>query len=1275
MSDRLFHDFLGVPESADALTLLGLSPGTPEKRVDVLTIERCLRDQLARTYQHPHGRSPQADFVRQELRNAAEQLMQRVQHRMHRASESQTGLPTWAAPRRPSAHKPVFNLTPFDRLVLAALVASGGWNAHSRARLVALAAQHGVTVQGLMRVIQGLSQYAQSGGARLGVGEITAGQALSPFTTTPQPILGSALLQRLSDNLSAELKREDPWPTIKLSIVFGVLTLVLGFIGLHMILSDRSAEPATPSGTPTIVPTVSDVVTPTIDSHVSQDASRARASLAVFPIKPTMLGNALPHEALAAAGDFGTLNDQLDELARKLTISDNPADIVFRQWEHDINVVAAGWLQAEPSMRRQVESKVIEVLRAGSDQPTVSDRLLSALIPPMAASSVGGSALNQPIDLWRGAWKAGMLTRIAQSASFATEASGMRPGSLAASMIQSARVMHQRVFATTASLPTDFESAAREWLNQQIPTLVTITGSNDAYADYWELWISGQRELGLNEFQLQSIMNALRAILMTSADLAKPGPHVNVVGRLLTIALERASPTSRDALLAYVDDEAITSRDLWVLTSLIAMHDEVTWFPDRLVIAEDADQRQRWRTRDEMAGVWPQVTLADPTIGATAGGRPIQVDPVLAARWSAVLDAALTIDPNAPSPLPLEHMMALLRAARLNQCVEYLAAGQDDAAQRLLAQLEGSVPHSGALPSTSPQTQQVQPGGGGGPIGPDGVWSNQYQEAGTAVQSRIDLLRALRQVTGGSGSGGAGRAGVSGADLGPLDADLFVREVYRASPAEVRSVAQELVHQFAGGPTVSLAMLDQLADAPVNDATSRLIADFTGAMLPSPRSRAWPTAARIALIEHTFEVLPSGRSEVDVHSAVLANAYEVRAGLWNAQFTAQAEPRATQEALALLTQAMLERAGQLITATPTPDDLNGLQRRRAARWRLALGVTQQFAVEQLTALDLLAYITVAEQPNTRDRVLQVLQHASMARQTASHVIEQCGVIELAMARMWRIRVGLEESISTATSMSFPTQVPSTAGDSYESNRQVAENAYAPWQSRLELLSPSNPVAYFELAEEIADAASNDEQREFSRHLFALTAVLDTPNLGHSAVLALASIQPDEMEKRRLMGLACLLESPMAASWLQDDDPYSLSITTEVTPAAAQALSEAMGYYRRGQGSKALESLRHNGADELLTQVDHALSGSANRIREDCQHYRGQSRPSLSIEHILTMLRVELALLATSERPWSGDLLLTGGQPLIEIDADRLVESLQADPTRPFFRSGRWIAQP
>ncbi|MCP4066876.1 MAG: hypothetical protein GY741_01205, partial [Phycisphaeraceae bacterium] len=78
-----------------------------------------------------------------------------------------------------------------------------------------------------------------------------------------------------------------------------------------------------------------------------------------------------------------------------------------------------------------------------------------------------------------------------------------------------------------------------------------------------------------------------------------------------------------------------------------------------------------------------------------------------------------------------------------------------------------------------------------------------------------------------------------------------------------------------------------------------------------------------------------------------------------------------------------------------------------------------------------------------------------------------------------------------------------------------------WEPRLEGLDPRRPMAYFELGEEIADAATSPESRELARRLFGIAGRIDREGLGASAALALAALAPDRRTAARLRAVAAM----------------------------------------------------------------------------------------------------------------------------------------------------------
>jgi hypothetical protein len=93
-----------------------------------------------------------------------------------------------------------------------------------------------------------------------------------------------------------------------------------------------------------------------------------------------------------------------------------------------------------------------------------------------------------------------------------------------------------------------------------------------------------------------------------------------------------------------------------------------------------------------------------------------------------------------------------------------------------------------------------------------------------------------------------------------------------------------------------------------------------------------------------------------------------------------------------------------MVAIPVPDDLAGLERMQRTRVRLAEGPVHRFIAEQAGILDVLAYITVAEQPVLGPTVRTLLQDAAQRRRDAGSVLLQSLLIEQAISRVWALRM-------------------------------------------------------------------------------------------------------------------------------------------------------------------------------------------------------------------------------------------------------------------------------
>jgi hypothetical protein len=613
---------------------------------------------------------------------------------------------------------------------------------------------------------------------------------------------------------------------------------------------------------------------------------------------------------------------------------------------------------------------MFEALREAGDTPSLSDRLLQTLMPP--------PTLSQPMDLWRGCWASGTLATISNDAS------------LPPVVVERARAQVELAIGQKATPELRFSEAARAWLDGQVPRMVASIEIDPATYDVWELWISAQRVLGRNEHYDQAIGRAIHEILATGTDLAQAGASVNVVGRLVTLLVEEANATSYQVARAWFESDKITSRDLWVFTTLLAMSDKSTWFPDRMVLPEDADQTHRWRIRDDLAGVWPSVDTSG-AAESSVGSASLAFNRDLVSEWN---DLCNQIAGETTESTPESQLRRLIRLSRLSEAAQAIENQDDDQARQVIRELRGTTSQAGGSSAAPAQPTKV-----GQPIGHDGEWAAAYAQIGRNFEQRIDSLRSLRST--------------AGTDLGPIDAELFVRELYRGSPPDVRLVAQSVAtEQFTAGPVVAMELVDQLPGAPTTESLSQMIQDLTGESLPGLREANWPVMARLALVRHAMRVRSESTTSLDSLTDALIHSYVERVRLLRRERVATAAPATPQDAAELLVQAWADRSAIASAASPVPESLAGLQRRQTIRLRLAEGPIQIFAVYQLSILDRLAYVTVADQPALRDSVIDGMRQASSERLRVPGILDQIAHIELSVVRMWRIRFSAPERAST-----------------------------------------------------------------------------------------------------------------------------------------------------------------------------------------------------------------------------------------------------------------------
>jgi hypothetical protein len=246
-------------------------------------------------------------------------------------------------------------------------------------------------------------------------------------------------------------------------------------------------------------------------------------------------------------------------------------------------------------------------------------------------------------------------------------------------------------------------------------------------------------------------------------------------------------------------------------------------------------------------------------------------------------------------------------------------------------------------------------------------------------------------------------------DLGPIDAEVFVRLVYTGTPQDVRTLAQSILTvRFANGPIVALEMVNQFRSAGGREDLARVVETLTSAMLPAHSDPAWPHAARSALVDHALSLR---RAPIDGESAVidaladrLAVSCAALASGLSAGDDGTAAATSPEDAAALVRAAWRSVAAGLLVSQPVPAPLNELDRRSRMRTQHADGAIQRFVAAQIDVIELMTYVIAAEQPALREEVSRRLAESSRRREAMTHVLDQLVEVQQQILRLWQLRI-------------------------------------------------------------------------------------------------------------------------------------------------------------------------------------------------------------------------------------------------------------------------------
>jgi hypothetical protein len=1022
---RPVERFLG-PEFAmgGPFALLGVTPQACSEDLVLAGLDR----QIEAVAQHPEADTPEADEVRLALHAAAAQLLDPVVRRhliarwtrgsapsaapLARAEVRTAAVAVRAAEGAPTAARS-HSMRLLEHDAILALAMNGGWNARALRRLVSLAHARGMTNDQVVAALRNLSNRRRSlapgpGGAVMpgGSGDLSIGNRFVPGTTTdypgvlrsdvsamaaaptpsaaqvsrqvapPKPLLvrqgdaarhgearqEAARQRALADATRPLTEQVDPADRLlKRAVLLGGIGLagLLILMGLVYVLTAKgpapagqAAGPAAPAapvaGTPTAAPEQRPRPDPTIPAPPA-GKSKPGASGAGRTASPP-------------AGDPAALVRELASIGAAAAVS--PEDAADR-FDEMIPRLAAMWANLPKDRLIAANDSVLEYIYRVSGSGELIMRAINTVAMGARALEAGPRAeLMTAGQVLPAAWSSGMLARLSRERDLPATAKLFIDRELMGALGPARPSIDQTYDAGVL--------AAMYLIPHRLTPVVARGARADAALELegWKEYLRAVQAMpGADAAQRMRLqLTALEVLLVHG-----PEPNANrsvaaVVGELTGRMTWRASDESRKWLLRWFADARISNADLNAVTSVLATKSAAEGVDLTMVLSTSAAQSVRADLRERYATVW---SLQD----------AVSRDD-LVAQW--VTEARQAITESHLQGDELGELASAALLSRLNEAAYWHWRGDANEASVVLTGLRGPV-------------ELALAGSGGGRTGQitqdlsDGAWGERYLAARQNIKFRRELLFELE----------------SRQQIGPIDAEVLAGEALLGSPNEIRARAQEVALRFASDGAMINAVLERLPRAPLVAGTGSFMEGIVGANLPPVRDAEWGIRARRALVERLLEAVAdeSPMARIDRLGRVLRTSYRSMAA--QAPLSGDERVQDNQPAGAVsagqLWRAWRASADTAVPSMSAPLALEQIERRRSGRQGQAQGMVQEFAAEQVSLAELLAYLVAAEQPGRMDDIRLVLSDMNSERRRAKHISRQLNAAERAMSQLWLIR--------------------------------------------------------------------------------------------------------------------------------------------------------------------------------------------------------------------------------------------------------------------------------
>lgn len=632
-------------------------------------------------------------------------------------------------------------------------------------------------------------------------------------------------------------------------------------------------------------------------------------------------------------------------------------DTAIANFEGAMRALADLWPTLTPDRLAAAQDGVVEFLYRAARDPATTRRAADAIAAP-AGEWVRGKPPLAEAQVLPGIWSFGLLSRLARERELPAAAQQAFEALATAAGVGAAKSVGSfQVGATAAAF--------------RLPTLLVIpaegaTAARVSPSGAWKRWISAVEAISRDDGVLRErlLLAGLETLLTQGPDPERANEAGEIAALLTSSISWRAGDDSRARLLAWFDNQSISATDLNAITEHLALRSAAEGVDVSMVVPRGADQAARDEMKSRFAAVWTSVDA--PTRDA------------LAAEWQKV--AKERIEASRAPGTPTGSLTGAVIFSRLNDAAARIASGDAPGAGDLLRRLDDPI-RAIALTAPAPVDRDMDEGGD------DGSWAVRYLAAEKNIPQRSALLTELES------SNGA---------LSRVSAEVLAMDAVRGAPAAIRRRAQRIVLKFSGQPAMVNAILELAPSVPPTNESADLIRSVAAASLPALRDALWRAAVRRVLVERLLQLIAarSDHGVVDKLAEQLSLSYVARTST-GSQSASSASAEAPARSYALW---WLRRCQSLTPGGREPLTLDQIERRRAGRERLAAGLVQAFAADQVWVFELFAFATATERPADAPAVAAIIDAVAASRRGAAHVFDQVLAAERGQTELWMLRL-------------------------------------------------------------------------------------------------------------------------------------------------------------------------------------------------------------------------------------------------------------------------------